>query len=49
VTDIPMFIQQSQLTFRPFIHGNLDRTCQSRMKGVNLIRFIRKHEDIKSL
>jgi len=45
-TDIPMSIHQP---LRPFIHGNLDRTCQSRMNGIDLERFIQKHEDIKSL
>jgi len=44
-----MFIHQSQLAFRPLIHGNLDRVCQSHIKGVSLIRLIQKHKDIKSL
>jgi len=48
-TNIPMFIHQFQLTFRPSIHGNLVITCQGRMKGFNLIRFILKHEDIRSV
>jgi len=34
VTDISMFLYQFRLTFMHFIHGNLDRTCQGRMKGL---------------
>jgi len=48
VNDISMFLYQFRLAFKHFIHGNLDMTCQGRMKGVNLIRFISKREDIKS-
>ena len=31
-------------TSRHFIHSNLDMTCQGRMKTINLVRFIQKHE-----
>jgi len=44
-----MYVHQSQLIISPFIHDNLFRTCQGRMKGVNLITFISKREDIKSI
>jgi len=48
-TSIPMSVHQSQLTFRSFIHDNLFRTCQVRMKTVNLVSFIQRHEEIRSL
>jgi len=32
--DIPMFLHQFQLTYGPYIHGNLDRTCQGHIKGL---------------
>jgi len=47
VTDISMFLYQFQLTFKHFIHGNLDMTCQGCMKTINLVRFIQRHKDIK--
>ena len=40
-----MFIHQSQLTFRPFIHGNLDMS--ESYEGGQLNQDHLKHEDIK--
>jgi len=34
VAYLPILLHHFQLIFRHFIHGNLDMTCQHRVKGV---------------
>ena len=48
MVDNPMSLHQFELTYGPYMRGNLDRTCQVRMKASNLVKFIQRHKDVGS-